>query len=166
MPERPLILLDVDGVLNPWRKPGPGWQAHKCVCDGRTFDVLLNPQHGPALVKLAEETGAELVWATTWEHDANRSIGPLIGLPELPVIEVSKGELEPVGCCSKSPAVAAHVNSRPFVWFDDDLNGEDSRFFSEHDGVGEYRLIEVSPIHGLTDTHLQTAARWLAGRPH
>jgi hypothetical protein len=164
MPDCPLILLDVDGVLNPIVRPGLEWQRHKAAAGSGSFNVWLNPAHGPALLALAEQTGAELVWATTWEYDANRSIGPLIGLPELPVIEVTKGDVEPPGCCSKTPPVAEYVRNRPFVWFDDDLYWEDARYFREHEGVGEFRLVRVEPNYGLCDRHLEKAAEWLTGR--
>jgi len=31
----------------------------------------------------------DLIWATTWEHDANKHIAPRLGLPPLPVVEFS-----------------------------------------------------------------------------
>lgn len=60
---RPVIALDVDGVLMPW----------------------LKPEYGGWLLALADR--AELVWATSWEHSANWHIGPHVGLPAMPVIE-------------------------------------------------------------------------------
>lgn len=162
IPLRPLILIDVDGVLNALRRPGPEWQHYKRMCDGRTFNLWLNPAHGPMLRNLAEETGAELVWATTWEHDANTAIGPTIGLPELPVIEVSKGEgLEGRGCCSKTPAVAEYVNGRPFVWFDDDLGKADRAWLENHPNVDRFRLIHVGPNPGIKPAHFREAREWL-----
>lgn len=96
MAERPLVLLDVDGVLNALAlQPGPAWEHHTCQNWNGSYRVRLNPSHGPMLLKLAEETGAELVWATTWCDDANKQIGPKVGLPELPVIDVLSGDEEP-----------------------------------------------------------------------
>jgi hypothetical protein len=157
---RPLILLDVDGVLNPWDRQGPNWLSVKAICDGVAYPVLLNPEHGPMLRQLAHETGAELVWATTWEHDANREIGPLVGLPELPVIPVNSGAGTP-RVHPKTPPVAAYVNRRPFVWFDDDLERADRQYLKRHDNVDRFRIIDVGPRKGLRNLHVEQAAEWL-----
>ncbi|MEO3869356.1 HAD domain-containing protein [Nonomuraea sp. B12E4] len=169
---RPLILLDVDGVLNPWHKQGPHWLSVKATCDGVTYPVVLNPEHGPMLLQLAQETGAELVWATTWAEAANQEIGPLIGLPELPVIPVNSGAGAP-RVHPKTPPVAAYVNRRPFVWFDDDLERADRIYLKTHDNVDRFRIIDVGPRKGLRALHVEQAAAWLtslddsqeAGRP-
>lgn len=156
---RPLILLDVDGVLNPWYKQGPHWETHQAVSEAGTFRVVLNPEHGPLLLKLATELGAELVWATMWEHHANAEIGPRIGLPQLPVIEVDSGPDVP-GVHPKIPAVAEYVNGRPFVWFDDELTKADNRYLKKHEGVGHFRIVNIGPRVGLTERHLVVAGAW------
>ncbi|WP_200881386.1 hypothetical protein [Nocardia otitidiscaviarum] len=80
--------------------------------------VWLNPSHGPALLALADRF--ELVWATTWEHDANTYIAPVIGLPELPVVEwQTTKRFGPDGIFFKTEELVAHAAGRPFVWIDD-----------------------------------------------
>ncbi|MEO3856137.1 HAD domain-containing protein [Acrocarpospora sp. B8E8] len=159
---RPLILLDIDGCLNRLGGPAPGFQAYKCMLSGRTVNVLLNPGHGPKLLELADETGAELVWATAWTYDANKTVGPLLALPELPVIDVHlTPEDEPPGGTWKLPAVAAFVNRRPFVWFDDDLTVLDSRWLADHPNVGPFQAIVTDEMRGITDDDIAEAAEWL-----
>lgn len=85
----PLLYLDIDGVLNPLSPDPVQFTEH-------TIDALtvnLSPEHGAWLKELAE--CYELVWATTWEHHANEHVGPLLGLPELPVVEFSTYQRQP-----------------------------------------------------------------------
>jgi hypothetical protein len=105
---RPLLLVDVDGPLNPYaakpqhRPEGyethrlltPRWEAaerrrlavwgmpHKRV---KPLRVWLNPAHGRALARLP----FELAWATTWEEEANNFVAPVLGLPVLPFVRWS-----------------------------------------------------------------------------
>ncbi len=89
---RPLLFLDVDGPLNPYaakpeRRPEGCTTIRVAVPLGRPLRVWLNPSHGPALLAL----GFELCWATTWTAEANRWIGPVLGLPELPYVDFDRG---------------------------------------------------------------------------
>ncbi|MFD0656319.1 HAD domain-containing protein [Thermocatellispora tengchongensis] len=138
--------------------------------DGQVYRVQLNTAHGPALLRLAEETGAELVWATTWEHAANEWIGPRIGLPELPVIEMPlpglPGGPPPSGYGEmfKTPHVAAYVGGRPFVWFDDHTWEPDEAYLRDRPGIGEFLLVRVDARAGLTEADLAGAREWLSAR--
>ncbi|WP_285777312.1 HAD domain-containing protein [Microtetraspora sp. NBRC 13810] len=162
MTESPLLLVDVDGVLNPLGGALPGFEVHECVVDGQTYRVQLNPGHGAALLALAADTGAELVWATTWEREANWWIGPPLGLPELPVVEVPGPALPGGGGeMFKTPHVAAYVKGRPFVWLDDHTWEPDEEYLRDHPGVGDFLLVHVSPRLGLTDADLEQARDWL-----
>jgi hypothetical protein len=64
-PPAPLILVDVDGVLNPARSDAGGYRRCWVFPHGVAHRLLLNPRHGPMLTELAEAAGAELVWALT-----------------------------------------------------------------------------------------------------
>jgi hypothetical protein len=164
--QKPLILLDVDGPLNPYdanpnRRPlgyttirvRPSmWSGHQ------PLRVWLNPGHGALLIELAQEFDAELVWATTWEHDANEFIGPVIGLPELPVIEFGFK-----GTNWKFDAVLEFAGERALVWLDDDFahyRSEGDRFIRAR-GDAPTRLHTVDPRIGLTALDLSQVRRWL-----
>lgn len=164
MTERPLVLLDVDGVLNPARRTTLRHRRHDIVLDGRTFRVLLSARQGRGLLALAEATGAELVWATTWEDHANTEIGPRLGLPPLPVIAVNGDPGSRAGEHFKTRHVAEYVAGRPFVWFDDSLGIADWEYLKDHPGVGDFLLVEVDPQDGLTDGAMAHAGEWLATR--
>ncbi|MFG1817155.1 hypothetical protein ACGFIF_25585 [Kribbella sp. NPDC049174] len=53
---RPLLLLDFDGPLNPYRAQEipPGFERHEIVEGDKTWVVLLNQQHSVELNALAE----------------------------------------------------------------------------------------------------------------
>ncbi|MCT9933118.1 HAD domain-containing protein [Planotetraspora sp. A-T 1434] len=158
---RPLILLDVDGVLNPSRRSSPRFRRYDGVLDGEPYKVLLDPRDGSRLRNLAEATGAELAWATTWEDRANEEIGPRIGLPYLPVIPVMGDPASLTGEHMKTRGIARYVRHRPFVWFDDNLVEADHEYLTRHPGVSDFLLVEVDPRTGLTDDHLGRAREWL-----
>jgi hypothetical protein len=119
---RPLLLLDVDGVLNPiGRLPSDGvpdgFHEHRIA----GLRVLLNPSHGVWIRELA--TRYEVAWATSWEHDANDLIAPLLGVPvDLPVVTF---EASDAGWMVKLPAIAAFAADRPTAWVDDQISDAD-----------------------------------------
>jgi len=164
-----LILIDVDGPLNPYAaKPTQrpeGYETHRLAPKGwdprKPLRVWLNPSHGPLLLSLAE-AGAELVWCTTWEHDANTMIGPAIGLPELPVIEFGFNALQ-----WKFNAVLTYARGRPLVWFDDDFPRfpqERNWFVDRRIGINTW-LYHINPAIGLKEHDVDTAYTWLKGLP-
>jgi hypothetical protein len=160
--DRPLLLLDVDGVLNPWLMPElpDGYQLHRIGI----FDVILASWHGPAILELCEEANLDLVWATTWEEDANREIAPRIGLPDdLPWISFPMDDEDPLVESRKLPAVRRWVADHSCVWIDDDLWGDAWAWATERtdDGIPTL-LVKPSPERGLTQAHLAAVSHWAA----
>ncbi|WRZ87876.1 hypothetical protein OHB54_01585 [Streptomyces sp. NBC_01007] len=76
---RPLLFLDVDGPLLPF---GDDPQRDLAGTASNSHLARLNPQIGPRLAALP----CDLVWATTWEEEANIELAPRLGLPQLPVV--------------------------------------------------------------------------------
>lgn len=164
---KPLILLDVDGPLNPYAaKTTPeGYTAHKMHPASwvatTPLTVRLNPLHGPALMSL----GAEVIWATTWEHDANEWIGPHIGLPELEVIEWDTNrKWTNRNLYWKTPEIIewAKINypNNPFIWIDDECTRRDRNEIAFHtDGLGT--TLQISPKFGLRDTDFAKLQKWM-----
>jgi RNA polymerase subunit RPABC4/transcription elongation factor Spt4 len=112
-----LLIVDVDGVLNPDTQrdnPEPPWITF--VAEWSGYVVALNPEHGKELLAIAERTGCELVWGTTWEEHANDEVASRLGLPVLPVVHVTT---PPEGLDNwviwKSGHIAKYAAGRPFV---------------------------------------------------
>lgn len=156
--ERPLVLLDVDGVLNPLRR-SPGYQRYRATPNGITFRLLLNPRHGPLLTGLAASTGAELVWASYWTDSANEWIGPRVGLPPLPAIPIPPRDPSYGYGAWKARHVAEWIGERPFVWLEDEPDVPDA--LAGGPRLGPHLVVPVDPEEGLTDGHVEHARDWL-----
>ncbi|MFH8983286.1 HAD domain-containing protein [Streptomyces varsoviensis] len=153
MATRPLLFLDIDGVLNPVL-PTPGFSAHDLL----GFTVLLSVDHADWLRELS---GAyDLVWATTWEHEANRHIAPLLELPSLPVVEFTGYRPQPGD--PRLPArelfegrkwapLLRFAAGRPFAWIDDVIP---SRLVRRARLRRDRLLLPIDPGHGLTRGHV------------
>lgn len=120
---KPLLFLDVDGVLNPADPhPGTDFKAHTLL----GFRVLLSRRHGDWLHELARVY--EICWATTWEEDANTHIAPALGLPVLPVVRFAGYKPQPgdprvrlmeLFSGAKWAPLLRYADGRPFAWLDD-----------------------------------------------
>ena len=145
---RPLLLLDVDGVLNIL---GAG-DGSPTECFGASGHLI---RHRTDLPELLARLRArfELVWATAWEQRANTGIAPRLGLPELPVICFSQhpGRALPTW---KLPAVISHVGRRAFAWVDDVLGLDAHRWAAAR--REPTLLLDVDPATGLTPGHVNT----------
>jgi hypothetical protein len=158
----PLVLLDVDGVLNPFERPHRGFKRHRCSPNGITYKLWLNARHGRLLLDLVESAGAELAWASYWCEHANTWIAPRIGLPELPFVPIPRFPglaADATLGTWKARHVAAWAEGRPFVWFEDEPDVLDS--LAALPGIGDHLLVAVDPRTGLTEDHIEQAARWL-----
>jgi hypothetical protein len=135
---RPLLLLDVDGVPSPFGGSVPPSGFERTVVDGF--------QPGPAARPVGCVTSprtSNLVWATTWEHKANRAVSPRLGLPQLPVIEFTSPR---TGDTWKLTDVARHVGDRAVAWVDDELNADAHRW--AHERHASTLLIRPSHLSG------------------
>ncbi|WP_328952058.1 HAD domain-containing protein (plasmid) [Streptomyces sp. NBC_00184] len=162
----PLLFLDVDGPLIPFGPragghpvfpgaPGPPEAGANPLLD------RIDPALGPRLAALR----CELVWATTWEDEANTVVAPRLGLPELRVVswpapsdEAERGT--PAGLHWKTRTLVRWAAGRAFVWVDDEITERDRRWVAAHHG-GPALLHRVDPGLGLTAADLRLLGVWL-----
>lgn len=175
---KPLLLLDIDGPLNPWeanpnRRP-EGYGTHRLNpvdqhgqawtdLYRKPLRVWLKAAHGPQLLGLADTY--ELVWASTWGPEADRLIGPEIGLPKLGYVDFwaenkDPGRPERVdGVYWKTPLLLAYAAGRPFAWVDDEVTGADRECVAAHH-EGPALLHHVSARLGLLEPDFEALAQW------
>lgn len=156
--ERPLLFLDVDGPLLPFGED-PQRTGRRVTPDPRP--TRLSHQLGLRLAALP----CELVWATTWEDDANAEIAPQLGLPALPVVnwpESSGHEREDLwlGLCWKTRTLVDWAGGHPFAWVDDEITDAD-RDWVPANHRGRALLYYVEPSRGLTSKDFAALDQWL-----
>lgn len=158
MTARPLLFLDIDGVLNPVL-PTDGFTAYEIL----DFTVLLSVTHADWLRELSSTY--DLVWATTWEHEANRHIAPLLELPRLPVVEFTGYRPRPddpklpvldLFAGRKWAPILRYAAGRPFAWVDDVMP---ERLVSRSRLRRDRLLLPVDPTHGLRREHVERLLR-------
>ena len=186
----PLVLVDVDGVLNAVRAWGRSdawddWRTGHARADGRAFPITWSPTVAAAVRSWREL--ADVQWLTTWGHDANASLRHLLELPELPVAgtydDVDQAAGEPDGGADAHASVAPAApdaltgrwwkldvvrrivrtgEPRRLVWLDDDLAGQDDvrAWMRQHTTS---LLVAPDPRSGLTRAHLDAVEEFLRG---
>ncbi len=120
----PLLLLDVDGVLNALGGSGlaawPEWRTGRALADGTAWPIRWAPTVVERLRGWHEQGRVELQWLTTWGHQANLGLRGLLDLPELAVAGTYQDEGPYAGRTDHEDA-AAHAAVAPAA--PDELTG-------------------------------------------
>src|SRR5438552_7975664 len=93
MSERPLLVVDIDGVLNPYGvEIPPGFTEHLLFPDGNP--VRISALHGLWLHELSD--AYELMWGTTWSGSSRALLATVLDLPDFTgAIRLPTGPFDP-----------------------------------------------------------------------
>jgi hypothetical protein len=155
--ERPLLFLDVDGVivLDPFSDGAPPGRIRESP-----VGLSYVPDRAGALVrKLA--TRFDIVWATGWGHRANTGLADPLELPErLPVL--SFGKKARFGSSDwKIKPVKDYAGDRPAAWLDDNFAARHEHW-AAHRGAPTL-LVRVDSRVGLTPEQVDRLVEWADG---
>jgi hypothetical protein len=145
-----LILLDIDGVLNPVARAGPGGEPELVLSGTRI-----------ALVRRLAALG-QIAWVSTWpaeqraglEKQLQLAVEPLrVPLPgALNESDAATPKLRPVSRWLKRMELLGEAEWDAVVWIDDVL-GPDAREWAHH--YNRPVLLEKPlPAQGLTEVHV------------
>lgn len=176
-PSRPLVGVDVDGVLNALDPTDPGpYRSHRVlgyrILARRDLTDVLQP-----LLDAADEGRCQLFWASMWEAAAPGALSPALGGlgAEWPYLEFTRPadtssleerrefqeqmrRLEGDGVYFKSPYVGdlAAASGRPVVWIDDECGEADEAYFRRRQDIATpVTCIRIDPRVGVTEKDIQ-----------
>src|ERR1700722_8618441 len=156
---RPILLLDVDGVLSLFgfdhRRPPAG---HYALVDGTMH--FLSATAAALIDELAR--AFELVWCTGWEEKADEHLPAQLGLPRgLTHLTFAAPEPGTAPRHWKLEAIDAFAGpQRPLAWIDD-AHDDSCRQWAA-DRAGPTLLIVTEPAIGITDAHVRALGVWAA----
>jgi HAD domain in Swiss Army Knife RNA repair proteins len=155
-PARPLLLVDVDGVISlfgfdPASPPAGRW----LTVDG--IPHLLSATAGDHLRRLS--SAFELAWCTGWEERADEYLPHALELPErLPHVSLADA-VPTVEGHWKLAAIDRYAGSdRPVAWIDDG-HEDRCRAWAER-RPGPTLLVTTHPARGITDAHVTELLEW------
>ena len=147
--EKPLLLLDIDGVLLPFA-PSSLYVWHP------EMQVYWSPYIKDALARLP----FEIVWATMRGLTANIDVAPRHGLPPLDAVDFSDMDL--TDQTFKLAGIKRYVGDRQVVWMDDHIYEDGMKWADDRDRSIPTMAIQVDPYRGFTTDHIDKVLEFAA----
>jgi hypothetical protein len=153
--EKPLLLIDVDGVISLFGfdlKRPPAGSFHSI--DG--IPHYLSTKAGEHLLALAD--AFDLVWCSGWEEKANEHLPHLLGLPaELPFLRFERSPGR-TNAHWKLAAIDSYAADRPLAWIDDAFNEACHAWADAR--LAPTLLVQTAPEQGFTSREAQQLVAW------
>jgi len=153
MPHRPILFLDVDGVISlfGFDEPPPG-RFH--WVDGVAH--YIESACGERVRRLAERF--DVVWATGWEEKANEYLPRLLDLEVEELPHLTFGDAVFGSAHWKVEAIDAYAGDRPAAWIDDSLDERCEQWAEQREAPT--LLVETDSATGLLETHVEQLLDW------
>jgi hypothetical protein len=154
--ERPVLAVDVDGVISLFGFEGPLEEVpgRFHLIDGIAH--CISDTAARELRRLAD--AYELIWATGWEERANDHLPALLGLPgELPCLRFD-GRARFGTAHWKIEALDEYAGERPLAWIDDSLDASCYEWGEKR--AAPTLLVPTESDVGLTEAHTEALLSW------
>jgi hypothetical protein len=163
--EKPLLMVDIDGVISLFGFPVDRHRTHtfsQSALPHGSFHTIDGIPHflsraaAAHLLILAEDF--DLVWCSGWEEKAEEYLPRLLDLPAgLPFLQFSRT----VGRSNahwKLDAIDTYADERPLAWIDDAFNPACHTWAEKRSAPT--LLVQTNPELGLTTQEAQRLAGW------
>ena len=154
---KPVLFLDVDGVLNAMRQsPWAGATRTRVTPEDSAFSYQINTSKmlGHRLLELE----VDIHWLTTWREEANSLIAPLAGLPkDLPVVDWEWNPSDNGSIDGKQRAVAKWRQENPYhpyIWIDDEHD-------MKYDLTDDRLIVGPNARYGLVPEDIDLIEQWV-----
>jgi len=164
-PAKPLLLVDVDGVISLFGFPAHARPAGRFeMVDGIAH--FLSATAGEHLRRLS--SAFEPVWCTGWEEKANEYLPHALGLdgpwPHLS-FERAAGPGRSVQGHWKLDAIDAYAGARALAWIDDAHGAPCEAWATAREAAGAATLlVTTEPAIGLTEDDVKRLLGWAEAR--
>ncbi|WP_218061856.1 HAD domain-containing protein [Planobispora rosea] len=159
---RPVWLLDVDGVINATR---PGWGAAPRSATAYSGDIAYRLRWAPALIEriraLHRAGSVEIRWCSTWCADAEQ-VERLLALPRLARCWSDRPSADTAATAKLAAARDILAQGRRLIWTDDVEVPTSGPIHDELTHDGRALLIAPSPGRGLQPEHLDAIEAFIS----
>lgn len=158
---KPILLVDVDGVLNCfgslWSPEYEAEHFEPTRSYHNQFTIRVRKGTAGRLARLAEHF--EMTWGTAWCEQAHPFFGEWLQLGEpWPHLNWTSAWIRE-GASWKLPDIqrfAEERPTRPLAWIDDDIQGDAYQWAEERVKAGTPTLVvRTNPVDGLQDKHVE-----------
>jgi hypothetical protein len=155
MPHKPLLLVDIDGVISLFGFPPdnrPDGSFH-------SIDGIFHFLSSTAAAHLLELASVfDLAWCSGWEEKANEYLPHLLGLPAaLPFLRFARSPGRG-NAHWKLDGIEDHAGSRPLAWIDDAFNPACHAWSKAR--AAPTLLVQTDPAVGLTSKEAELLRVW------